>query len=66
MDLPYEARIQVSYEASGELADTIAEHAGHIAAETLATTLQATALKGREFETEVDGAALRFAIETKL
>jgi hypothetical protein len=37
MDLAYEARIDVSWNADGELAEAIEEHAGRIASETLAS-----------------------------
>lgn len=56
-------RIRVEYAADGALAEAIATHREHIAAETLALSLE----RGEEpidggFDTEVDGQAIRFAL----
>ncbi|MDH5490505.1 MAG: isoleucine--tRNA ligase [Myxococcales bacterium] len=45
LDLPYEARIDVHYEAEGTLAEALLEHAEGIAAETLALRLEPGAPK---------------------
>ncbi len=63
MDLAYEARIEVSWDADGDLADAVEQHAGHIARETLATGFRRDAADaGGEHDTEVDGAPLRLSI----
>jgi len=62
MDLPYEARIRLTWRAEGELAAAIREHARHIAAETLAVAVEEGELSGERHETDVDGAELRFGI----
>jgi len=59
-DLPYEARIEVTYAAGGELADAIEAHKDAIAGETLAQRLEAG--EASEHETEVEGFALAFDI----
>ncbi|MHC4548442.1 MAG: isoleucine--tRNA ligase [Planctomycetota bacterium] len=63
MDLPYEARIQITYRAGGEVAEAIAAHAAWIARETLAGRLEAGEPAGTLHEAEVEGAAFRFGIE---
>jgi hypothetical protein len=63
MDLAYEARIHVTYTASGELALALREHAALIAGETLAlelTALGAEAAQGEKHEVDIDGEALCF------
>ena len=62
MDLPYEARIRLTWEAEGDLAEAIREHAGYIAGETLATSVEGGPLRGERHDTDVDGAELRFGI----
>ncbi|MEM8609416.1 MAG: isoleucine--tRNA ligase [Myxococcota bacterium] len=63
MDLPYEARIQVSWKAEGEVADAIREHTSRIAQETLATALEAGDGDGDTVEeTEVEGTPLVLGI----
>jgi isoleucyl-tRNA synthetase len=47
MDLPYEARIRVRYEADGGIAEAIREHAGWIASEILATAFEPRAGSGK-------------------
>ena len=60
LDLPYEARIEVTYAPDGELAAAIAEHANGIARETLATKLEAGSAS--EHTAEIDGHAFAFNI----
>jgi isoleucyl-tRNA synthetase len=62
MDLPYEARIEVRWQASGDLADAIDEHADRIAAETLATGFD-RAQASSEHDTEVEGNPLGLCID---
>jgi isoleucyl-tRNA synthetase len=63
MDLPYEARIEVSWDADGDLADAVEEHAQHIARETLATAFRrGGSATGGEHDAEVGGAELRLSI----
>jgi isoleucyl-tRNA synthetase len=66
MDLPFEARIRVGYEASGELAKALEEHGARIAGEVLATELgpDASAAEGTEHRTEVEGEPFTFRIAT--
>lgn len=63
MDLAYEARIDVSWSADGELAEAIEEHARRIASETLASSFT----RGRpdttsEHDTEIDESPLMLSI----
>jgi isoleucyl-tRNA synthetase len=61
MDLDYEARIVVGYQASGELAQAISEHSEMISTETLAQTLAPGGSgQGEEHSVDVDGAPLTF------
>jgi isoleucyl-tRNA synthetase len=62
MDLPYEARIDVSWSAEGDLAAAIEEHADRIAGETLARGLTRVEGATSDHDTEVDGAALGLVI----
>ncbi len=62
MDLPYEARIAVTWQADGELARAIADHAAWIAGETLATRFEAGPAGDGAREGEVEGAPLRYAV----
>lgn len=64
MDLAYEARIRVTYEADGALAEAIATHRENIAGETLALELTASAPNAgiTPQETEVEGHNLRFCV----
>ena len=63
MDLPYEARIEVSWSADGDLADAIDEHASRIAAETLATSFaRSTSETSSEHDTEIDEERLGLGI----
>ena len=62
MDLAYEARIEVSWDADGELAAAIEEHAKRIASETLATGFVRGAEAASEHDTEIDGNPLGLAI----
>ncbi|HJL16752.1 MAG TPA: isoleucine--tRNA ligase [Sandaracinaceae bacterium LLY-WYZ-13_1] len=67
MDLPFEARIEVAYEASGELAKALEEHGVRIAEEVLATELASANGEpgGTRHETEVEGEPFVFWIETR-
>jgi isoleucyl-tRNA synthetase len=63
MDLAYEARIEVTWDADGDLAQAIEEHANRIAAETLATGFaQGGPDTTSEHDTEIDGTPLTLAI----
>lgn len=64
MDLPYESRIEVRWDATGDLADAIEEHADRIASETLATAFTRTNgdIRG-EHDTEIDGVPLALSID---
>ena len=63
MDLPYEARIEVRWDADGDLADAVEQHAQHIARETLATAFQRDGAEaGGDHDTEIEGAPLRLSI----
>ena len=62
MDLAYEARIQVSWHAEGELAQAIEEHAERIASETLASGFSKSDAARGEHDTEIDGIALALSI----
>jgi len=62
MDLPFEARIEVRYEAEGELAQAITEHHLHIATETLSGSLAAGRGDGDAIVMEVEGSLLRLWI----
>jgi isoleucyl-tRNA synthetase len=62
MKLPYEARIEVTYEAEGDLAKAIDEHRAWIMAETLAVKLVAGAPSGTVHELDIDGASLRLRV----
>ncbi len=63
MDLPYEARIEVEWDADGDLADAVEQHAQRIAGETLATAFaRGGPAGGGEYDTEVEGAPLRLSI----
>jgi isoleucyl-tRNA synthetase len=63
MDLAYEARIEVSWNAEGDLAQAIAEHAARIAAETLATGFtQGGPGASSEHDAEIEGTPLALTI----
>jgi isoleucyl-tRNA synthetase len=63
MDLAYEARIEVSWNAAGDLAQAIEEHADRIAAETLASAFaQGGPDTSSEHDTEIDGDPLSLSI----
>ncbi|MEY4580196.1 MAG: hypothetical protein RL701_4899, partial [Pseudomonadota bacterium] len=68
MDLAYEARIIVQYQAQGQLALAISEHAELIASETLALQLTLTetapntSADGASHAVDVDGEPLTFQI----
>ena len=63
MDLAYEARIDVTWHADGDLAQAIEEHANRIASETLATGfVQGGPDTGSEHDTEIDGNPLSLSI----
>ncbi len=66
MDLAYEARIEVRWNADGELAEAIEEHAKRIAGETLATGFSRESVPGSAHDTEIDGSALSLSIVEKL
>ena len=63
MDLAYEARIAVRWNADGDLAQAIEEHADRIASETLATRFTQSAAATSEHDAEIAGAKLGLAIE---
>jgi len=65
MQLPYDARIEIVYEAEGEVDEAIAEHAEHIAGETLATRLEPGVPTGEIHEAKVEDTAFRFGISRK-
>ncbi|MFK7990015.1 MAG: isoleucine--tRNA ligase [Sandaracinaceae bacterium] len=68
MDLAFEARIALSYEADGELAAALKEHGDKIAGEVLADRMSAgldASQGGDATETEIDGHAFRFAIHVE-
>ncbi|HET8934935.1 MAG TPA: DUF5915 domain-containing protein, partial [Polyangiales bacterium] len=61
MDLEYQARIAVEYQAEGELARAIGEHSEMISTETLAQSLAlGGGNQGAEHSVDVDGAPLTF------
>jgi hypothetical protein len=63
MNLPYEARIDVSWHADGNLADAIEQHAERIAAETLARAFNRGGIESSsEHDTEIEGAHLGLSI----
>jgi isoleucyl-tRNA synthetase len=63
MDLAYEARIDVTWNADGDLAQAIEEHANRIASETLATGfVQGGPDTSSEHDTEIDGSPLSLSI----
>jgi len=62
MDLAYEARIDVSWTADGELGDAIEEHAKRIAGETLATGFSKSVSATSEHDTEIAGTSLGLSI----
>ena len=62
MDLAYETRIDVSWNADGDLAHAIEEHAERIAAETLATRFAREAETSSEHDTEIEGTRLSLNI----
>ncbi|HKU41124.1 MAG TPA: DUF5915 domain-containing protein, partial [Polyangiales bacterium] len=65
LDLPHEARIRLRYQADGELAASLAEHASYVMAETLAVELTVAdgRVAGEKSETEVDGVPLVLWVE---
>ena len=65
MDLPYESRIEVHWEADGELARAIEEYEARIAGETLATSFtRGGTPDGAELHhSQVEGTDLRLAID---
>ncbi len=63
MDLPYEARIEIRWNAEGELAAAMEEHGERIASETLATKLDRDETPSpSEHDTSIDGAELHLSI----
>ena len=63
MDLAYEARIDVTWHADGDLAQAIEEHANRIAAETLAAGFtKGSPDTTSEYDTEVEGDRLSLSI----
>ncbi len=63
MDLPYEARIEVTWKSGGEVAQAIEEYAERIAGETLATRFEPGDAEGDTVEeTEIEGTPLRLGI----
>jgi isoleucyl-tRNA synthetase len=64
MDLAYEARIEVSWTADGELAAAIEEHAERIAGETLATGFARDEAASSDHDTEIEGNPLGLFIRS--
>ena len=62
MDLPYEARIEVGWTASGDLAEAIEEHMDRIAGETLAARFARTEGATSEHDAEIQGTTLGLSI----
>ncbi len=62
LDLAYDARIHVGYEAKGELARALEEHRDYVAGETLATAFAPGSGKGERNETDVDGEPFVFFV----
>lgn len=65
LDLPFEARIALTYEAAGQLGQALREHGDRIASEVLATSFaprDGAAPSGERTETDVDGENLVFWI----
>jgi isoleucyl-tRNA synthetase len=62
MDLPYEARIEVGWTASGDLAEAIEEHTDRIAGETLAARFARTEGATSEHDAEIQGTTLGLSI----
>ncbi len=66
LDLPYEARIEVRWQAEGGLAEAIEEHAEAIAAEVLALSFERGAPHGEErFEERIDEETFRFSVSRR-
>jgi isoleucyl-tRNA synthetase len=67
MDLSFDARIGVSYDASSQLAAALAEHADKVAGEVLATRFAPSdgAPAGQKHETDVEGEAFTFWIDAQ-
>ncbi len=63
MDLAYEARIKVTYQAEGELAEAIAAHREWIAGETLSVELAAGTPAGEVHETAIEESSFKFGVE---
>jgi isoleucyl-tRNA synthetase len=64
MKLAYEARIEVAYEAEGELGAAVEEHRDRIAGEVLAMKLAPGAPSGTVHDFDIDGMRLRAGIRT--
>jgi isoleucyl-tRNA synthetase len=65
LDLAHEARIKLRYQADAELTAALTEHAEYVKAETLAVELTAAESgEGELNETDIDGAALKFWVES--
>ncbi|AKF06579.1 isoleucine--tRNA ligase [Sandaracinus amylolyticus] len=63
MDLAFDARIALAWEAEGELATALGEHGAYVAGEVLATRMDRGIGAGTKHETDVDGARFTFWIE---
>jgi isoleucyl-tRNA synthetase len=63
MNLPYEARIAVTYRAGGEVDEACAEHATYIAGETLAVRFEPGIPAGEVHDTTVEDTPFTFGIE---
>ena len=63
MNLAYEARIEVKWNAEGELAKAVEEHAARIAQETLASEFVRAADASGEHDSEIDGNPLTLSID---
>ncbi len=65
LDLPFESRVEVTYEASGELAKAMERHQAAIAEETLCVAFDA-GLSGAEehiYESSVEGNSVRYTVK---
>jgi len=62
-DLPFDARIAITYEASGDLGAALAEHAAYIAEESLAVRFEAGSPGEGAVEEKVEGERFAFTID---
>ncbi len=62
LDLPFEARIDVRYQADAALGSALEAHRDYVSGEVLAQTLQAGEPAGEVREIEIDGLKLTFSV----